>query len=136
MKSRFASLALTALIAFTGFANATCLDDIKKAGVIKAGNATLGTKPFLYKNEDGSLAGLEWEIFQELGKRLGVAKQEYELTEWTTLIPGLKASRWDIILSSMASTQERIQNAGEPHRVFRRPFRLSHAAMAGSSSMA
>ncbi|MER9256620.1 hypothetical protein NKI59_33875 [Mesorhizobium sp. M0598] len=54
MKSKFASLALTALMVFTGVANAGCLDDIKEAGVIKAGNATLGTKPFLYKNEDGS----------------------------------------------------------------------------------
>lgn len=112
MKRRFASFALTVVVAFTGVANANCLDDIKHAGVIKAGNATLGTKPFLYKSEDGSLTGFEWELFQELGKRIGVAKQEYELTEWTTLIPGLKASRWDIILSSMASTQERIQNAG------------------------
>ncbi|RWM20543.1 MAG: transporter substrate-binding domain-containing protein [Mesorhizobium sp.] len=121
MKSKFASLALAALMAFTGVANAGCLDYIKKAGVIKAGNATLGTKPFLYKNEDGSLAGFEWEIFQELGKRLGIARQEYVLTEWTTLIPGLKASRWDIILSSMASTQERIQNAGV---AFSNPYML------------
>ncbi|HMM63364.1 MAG TPA: transporter substrate-binding domain-containing protein [Mesorhizobium sp.] len=72
----------------------------------------MGTKPFVWKNEDGTYGGFEWEIFQELGKRIGVAKVDYEITEWSTLIPGLKADRWDIILSSMSATQERVQNAG------------------------
>ncbi len=89
-----------------------CLDNIKQKGVLLAGNGLMGTKPFVWKNEDGTYGGFEWEIFQELGKRIGVAKVDYEITEWSTLIPGLKADRWDIILSSMSATQERVQNAG------------------------
>lgn len=90
---------------------AGCLDDVKKAGVLKSGNGLMGTKPFAWQNQDGSYAGFEWDLFQEIAKRMGV-KAEYEITEWTTLIPGLKAGRWDIILSGMAVTQERIQGAG------------------------
>ncbi|MCK0198629.1 ABC transporter substrate-binding protein [Ancylobacter sp. 6x-1] len=93
-------------------AHATCLDDIKKAGVITSGNGLLGLKPFVWKNEDGTYAGFEWDMFQEIGKRIGVPKQDYVITEWTSLIPGLKAGRWDIILSGMAVTQERVQGAG------------------------
>ena len=89
-----------------------CLDNIKQKGALLAGNGLMGTKPFVWKNEDGTYGGFEWEIFQELGKRIGVAKVDYEITEWSTLIPGLKADRWDIILSSMSATQERVQNAG------------------------
>ena len=106
-----ASAAL-ALVAVMASARADCLDDIRKAGVIKSGNGIMGDKPSVWQNQDGSYSGVEWEIFQEIGKRIGVPKQEYIVTEWTSLIPGLKAGRWDIILSGMAVTQERIQGAG------------------------
>jgi len=114
MKMALRLTALAALVSFSAVAGARadCLADIKKAGVITAGNGLLGTKPFIWKNEDGTYAGMEWELFQELGKRLGVPKQDYVITEWTSLIPGLKVGRWDIILSGMAATQERIQGAG------------------------
>ena len=103
--------ALAALAAATS-ARADCLDDIRKAGVIKSGNGIMGDKPSVWQNQDGSYSGFEWDLFQEIGKRIGVAKEDYVVTEWTSLIPGLKAGRWDIILSGMAVTQERIQGAG------------------------
>ena len=106
-----ASAAL-ALVAAMASARADCLDDIRKAGVIKSGNGIMGDKPSVWQNQDGSYSGVEWEIFQEIGKRIAVPKQDYVVTEWTSLIPGLKAGRWDIILSGMAVTQERIQGAG------------------------
>ncbi len=101
-----------AIIAAVTSARADCLDDIRKAGVIKSGNGIMGDKPSVWQNQDGSYSGFEWDLFQEIGKRIGVPKQEYVVTEWTSLIPGLKAGRWDIILSGMAVTQERIQGAG------------------------
>jgi ABC-type amino acid transport substrate-binding protein len=111
-----ASLGLAVLLsAATGHAG--CLDDIRKAGVIKSGNGIMGTKPSVWQEKDGSYTGYEWEIFQELGKRIGVPKTEYVVTEWTSLIPGLKAGRWDIILSGMAVTQEREQSAGVRYTV-------------------
>lgn len=111
VKSLLASAALAVLLAATG-ARAECLDDVKKAGVIKAGNGLMGTKPDVWQNPDGSYTGFEWDLFQEIGKRIGVPKVDYEVTEWTSLIPGLKVGRWDVILSGMAATQERVQGAG------------------------
>jgi ABC-type amino acid transport substrate-binding protein len=115
----FTGIALSACLSAATAAHAGCLDDIKKAGVITSGSGAMGVKPAAWQNEDGSYAGYEWEIFKEIGKRIGVPKQDYVVTDWSTLIPGVKAKRWDIILSGMMVTQERIQGAGI---IFSRPY--------------
>lgn len=98
-----------------------CLDTIKQKGVMLAGNGLMGTKPFVWQNEDGTYGGFEWDLYQEMGKRMGIPKVDYEITEWSTLIPGLKAKRWDIIFSAMSATQERVQSAKVE---FSRPYFL------------
>jgi ABC-type amino acid transport substrate-binding protein len=106
--------ALALLLGTAGLAQAgsSCLADVKASGVLRSGNGLMGTKPFIWQNEDGSYGGFEAEIFKEIGKRIGVPKTEYVVTEWSTLIPGMKSKRWDIILSAMTATQERVKNAG------------------------
>lgn len=105
--------ALMLTLGTAGLAHAdSCLEDVKAAGVLRSGNGLMGTKPFIWQNEDGTYGGFEAELFKEIGKRIGVPKTEYVITEWTTLIPGLKSKRWDIILSAMSATQERVQSAG------------------------
>jgi ABC-type amino acid transport substrate-binding protein len=94
-------------------ASAQCLDAIKQKGVLLSANGLMGTKPYAWKNDQtGKYEGFEPAILDELVKRIGIAKWDYVVTEWTTMIPGLKANRWDIILSGMSVTQERIQGAG------------------------
>jgi ABC-type amino acid transport substrate-binding protein len=112
MKTTMLALTTAFAVLATGAMADECLDAIKEKGVLLSGNGLMGTKPFIWKNEDGTYGGFEWELFQELGKRMGIPKVDYEITEWSTLIPGLKASRWDIIFSAMSATQERIQGAG------------------------
>ncbi|HEY6629854.1 MAG TPA: transporter substrate-binding domain-containing protein [Rhizobiaceae bacterium] len=108
------------LAATTGYSYAGCLDDVRNKGVIVSANGQMGTKPFVWKNDQsGEYEGFEPELFAEIAERIGVPKWDYVITEWTTMIPGLKADRWEIILSGMASTQERIQNAGI---IFSRPY--------------
>ncbi|GAB3629693.1 L-cystine-binding protein FliY [Pandoraea terrae] len=103
------SMLLASLLA--GVAHAGCLDDVKAAGVLRSGNGLMGTKPFVWTNTDGTYGGFEAELLREVGQRIGVPKTEYVVTEWSTLIPGLKSRRWDIILSAMSATQERVQSA-------------------------
>jgi ABC-type amino acid transport substrate-binding protein len=99
------------LAGWTVDANAGCLDDIKAAGVIKVGNGLMGLKPYAWQLGDGSHTGFEKEMLDYVANKLGV-KPEYVVTEWTSLIPGLKSKRWDIIWSGMAKTQERMQGGG------------------------
>lgn len=102
-------------------AQAGCLDDVKAAGVLRSGNGLMGTRPFVWQNEDGSYGGFEAELFKEVGKRIGVPKTDFVVTEWSTLIPGLKSKRWDVIFSSMSATQERVRTANVQ---FSRPYFL------------
>jgi ABC-type amino acid transport substrate-binding protein len=102
-------------------AHAGCFDDVKAEGVLKAGNGLMGTRPFVWQNEDGSYGGFEADMLKEVGKRIGMPKTDFVVTEWSTLIPGLKSKRWDIIFSSMSATQERIQSANVR---FSRPYFL------------
>jgi ABC-type amino acid transport substrate-binding protein len=121
--SRRALLGTTALLAVAAVSPrmglADALDDIKKAGTIKVGVGVMGTKPWVYQNEDGSYAGMEYEMLQYILPKLGISKFEYVPVEWDTLIPGLKAKRFDIIFSGMTVTEERRQGAGIE---FTRPY--------------
>jgi ABC-type amino acid transport substrate-binding protein len=109
--------AVTTLRPFSALADT--LDDIKAAGTIKIGNGVMGTKPWVYQEADGSYAGMEYEMLQYILPKLGISKFEYVTTEWDSLIPGLKAKRWDIIFSGMTVTEERRQGAGIE---FTRPY--------------
>jgi len=102
-------------------AHGGCLDDIRKSGVITAGNGIMGDKPSLWQDQDGAYHGLDWDILQQLSRRLAIPKTSFVITEWTSLIPGLKAKRWDIILSDMEVTQERLTKAKV---LFSRPYLL------------
>ncbi len=120
--SRRAFLTTTAIaagLAFAPAAFADTLDDIRAKGVLVAASGVVGSKPWMYKNEDGSYGGMEYEMLQYIIKKLGVAKVEIVDTAWETLIPGLKAKRWDVIFSGMTVTEERRQGAGIE---FTRPY--------------
>lgn len=117
MRRGLATAALLAAFAARG----GCLDDIRQNGVLVAGNGIMGDKPSLWQEQDGAYHGLDWDILQQLSTRLGVPKNRFVITEWTSLIPGLKARRWDLILSDMEVTQERIAKA---HVLFSRPYFL------------
>jgi len=108
---------LTALAARPSFAGT--LDDIRSRGVLLVGTGVMGSKPWIWKNEDGTLSGMDYDMIQYIIKKLGVPKAEFVVVEWETLIPGLKAKRWDIIFSGMTITEERRQGAGIE---FSRPY--------------
>src|SRR3954463_4149184 len=112
------TVALALVAVAPRLALADTLDDIKAAGTIKIGVGVMGTKPWVYQEGDG-YAGMEYEMLQYILPKLGIPKFEYVSTEWDSLIPGLKAKRWDIIFSGMTVTEERRQGAGIE---FTRPY--------------
>ena len=88
-------------------ARAGCLDDIRKAGVMRVGNGLLGAHPSLWQDHDGVYHGIDADLLAELTRRMGLPRSEFVITEWSTIVPGLKARRWDIVLSDVHITQER-----------------------------
>jgi ABC-type amino acid transport substrate-binding protein len=108
-------LGLAALVAapIVKPASADTLDDARKAGVLRVGVALMGLKPFIWQDPaTGEYHGFENDILKDLIKKLGIPKYEYVVTDWSTLVPGLKAKRWDIIMSGMVRTEQRTTDGG------------------------
>ncbi len=83
----------------------TTMDKIKDDG--KLTYAMSGQyPPFNFFNEQNKLTGFDVEIGEEIAKRISVDPAPIA-TEWDGLIAGLKASKFDMILGSMAITDER-----------------------------
>lgn len=109
----FKSLLATALVAgATGFAAtaaqaADLLDTVKQAGVLKVGLE--GTyPPFGYRGANNELDGFDVEVARAVAGKLGV-KPEFVTTEWSAIIAGLQAGKFDIIVNQVSVTPQRKQ---------------------------
>lgn len=63
--------------------------------------------PYAYKTKDGKLTGEAVEVAKAVLKNLGINEMDGVLTEFGSLIPGLKANRFDMITAGMYITPER-----------------------------
>ena len=71
-----------------------------KNGVVRIGYAN--EAPFAYyDNATGRLTGESVEVTRHILKQVGVSRVEGVITEFASLIPGLKARRFDIIAAGM-----------------------------------
>lgn len=82
------------------------LQRIREEGVVRVGYANEAPYAFMMQ-EEGKLTGEAPEIARVVLGRLGVDEIEGVLTEFGSLIPGLKAKRFDIIAAGMYILPER-----------------------------
>lgn len=83
------------------------LDEIKDRGVMKVG--VMGTyRPYNFLNENKEMDGFDADIAKEIAKRLGV-KVEFVAQEFSGMIAGLLAEKFDVVISQMTITDERKQ---------------------------
>ncbi|WP_343627462.1 transporter substrate-binding domain-containing protein [Roseateles sp.] len=107
MKNVRTSLIAAALLAGASLAAqaADLLDDVKSRGTLRI--AVEGTyPPFNYKDEKGQLTGFDVEIAAAIAGKLGV-KPEFTTTEWSGILAGLQAGKYDVIVNQVAATDER-----------------------------
>ena len=84
---------------------ADLLDEVRQRGTLRV--AVEGTyPPFNFKDAQGRLTGFDVEIAEGLAARLGV-KAAFSTTEWSAILAGLQAGRYDIIVNQVAATDER-----------------------------
>ena len=88
-----------------GASEKSLFEEIKSKGVIVIGIAN--EKNASYVDDKGELAGYSFEISRSIFNRLGIKKIEYKITEFSSLIPGLLACRFDIVVANMWITPER-----------------------------
>lgn len=83
------------------------LEQIKASGKLKVG--LMGTyAPYNYLNENKELDGFDVDIAKEVAKRLGV-EAEFVTQDWSGMIAGLQAKKFDAVISQMTITDERKQ---------------------------
>ncbi len=85
----------------------TTLEKARREGYITVGFAN--ERPYAYATPDGKLTGEAVEISRKILSDLGIAQMDGVLTEFGSLIPGLKADRFDMITAGMFITPERAQ---------------------------
>ncbi len=103
---RFLLIAVVSLAALPP-ATAGTLDEAKKAGYIRVGFAN--EAPFGYATASGKLTGEAPEIAKAVFAKMGIKEVDGVLTEWSSLIPGLKARRFDVIAAGMFITPPRCE---------------------------
>jgi polar amino acid transport system substrate-binding protein len=108
-----AILGLAALAAAPAAAETT-LEKAQKAGYIRVGFAN--EAPFGYATPEGKLTGEAPEVAKAILNKMGIKEVDGVLTEFGSLIPGLKAGRFDIIAAGMFINPKRCKeiNFSEP----------------------
>lgn len=97
------AIAISALAATS--AGAASLEDIKKAGVIRI--AVANEIPYGYVDPSGEALGAGPDVAKKLMEALGVGEIEWVTTNFSSLIPGLKADRFDMVAAEMAILPDR-----------------------------
>lgn len=85
----------------------TTLEKIKEEGELSYA-MTGAYPPFNFIDEGGELAGFDIEIANAIAKEMGV-KAVPITVEWDGLISGLQGDRFDMIIGSMAITDDRLK---------------------------
>lgn len=111
MKKRALLQILTAIaLSGTLHAQAQSSPDIlvqaKQKGVLKVGTET-AFAPFDFIKE-GKHSGLNVDLFQEIGKELGV-KIEWVLLPWEGVLPGLEVGKFDMVAGPAMITKARLE---------------------------
>lgn len=88
----------------------SCKPAVADAELVKPGTLVMSTNPTLppmqFVDSSGELKGMRITLGNELAKRLCL-KPEYIRIEFSAMIPGLQAGRWDLINTGIFWTPER-----------------------------
>ena len=93
------------------------LEQARENGSIRIGFAN--EAPFGYATPAGDATGEAPEVARAIFKRLGIGSVEAVLTEWASLIPGLRARRFDVIAAGMFITPERCRQVDFSNPTYR-----------------
>lgn len=82
-----------------GVAQATTLKDVTAQGYVRGASAN--EVPYSYVDSDGKARGIGPDVAAQVWKSIGVNEIVWSVTPFGTLIPGLKARRYDFVGAEM-----------------------------------
>ncbi|MBB4566905.1 ectoine/hydroxyectoine ABC transporter substrate-binding protein EhuB [Rhizobium leucaenae] len=107
MRSNFyrslAAMSLT--LGLAASAQAASLDQVKKDGYIRGASAN--EVPYSYMDESGAAKGIGPDVAAAVLKSMGVKEIDWTVTPFGSLIPGLKAKRFDFVAAEQNILPER-----------------------------
>ena len=107
--SRILLAAVLVAFALPAYAQ-SCKTAVADSELVKPGTLVMSTNPTLppmqFVDSSGQLKGMRITLGDEIAKRLCL-KPEYIRIEFSAMIPGLQAGRWDIINTGIFWTEER-----------------------------
>ena len=101
------SLGLLSSVLFTGCAKKASADEGKgniRKVIVGTGN---GYEPYCYLDENGNLAGYEYEVLKEVDKLLPQYEFEYQTSDFTNVLISLDAGKIDIAAHQYEYNDER-----------------------------
>ncbi|MGF1476263.1 MAG: transporter substrate-binding domain-containing protein [Geminicoccaceae bacterium] len=81
------------------------IDEISQRGAIRVGVGNF--VPWVFRNKEGELIGFEVDVARKLAEDMGV-EVEFVPTVWDGMVPALLAGKFDVIISGMSLTPERM----------------------------
>lgn len=94
-------------IVYAGAAAAVTLQEIKERGHVRVGVAN--EIPYGYMDSSGQAKGAGPEVARLVLRKLGIKQIDWVVTGFGSLIPGLRAHRFDLIAAEMAILPQRCQ---------------------------
>lgn len=102
MNNRLTASAIGAVLALSlgaSAASALTLKDVQGQGFVRGANAN--EVPYAFMDPNGDAKGIGPEVAAEVWKSIGVKDIAWSVTPFGTLIPGLKARRYDFVGAEM-----------------------------------
>jgi arginine/ornithine transport system substrate-binding protein len=134
MKKLLLALAVTSMLAACGKKEETAAPAVAPAQAPAASSAPAAPaplkvaidptyEPFTFKTAEGKPTGFDVDIAQALCEEI---KRECVFVEqvWDSMIPGLQAKKYDVIISSMSITDERMQQVDFTDKYYNTPSRI------------
>ena len=104
-KAALSALAVTLIGGLGSQAGAVTLNEVKDRGSIRI--AVANEIPYGYMDLDGQAKGVGPDVAKHIMEQLGIPKIEWVTTNFGSLIPGLRANRYDMVAAEMAVLPQR-----------------------------
>ncbi|WP_232283823.1 ABC transporter substrate-binding protein [Saccharomonospora cyanea] len=98
------------------------LADVRDSGTLRVA-LTQANPPWNFL-DDGKPAGYDVDVAHEVARRIGVDNVEFVASNFQSFIEGVRAGRFDIVISGQTITEERKQQVG-----FSRPYQVNGVAI-------
>ncbi len=99
------TLAAALLVGMTGHASAATLQEVKERGYIRV--AVANEIPYGYMDMSGEAKGVGPDVAKHVMEQLGIDEIKWVTTNFGSLIPGLRANRFDMVAAEMAILPQR-----------------------------